>query len=61
MIRRALAASEGNRAEAARRLGIHRQLLYEKMRKHGFEVSGSRTDRVGTPDASESTAGRSEP
>jgi DNA-binding NtrC family response regulator len=37
MIRRALAATQGNRAEAARRLGIHRQLLYEKMRRYGIE------------------------
>ena len=26
----------GNRAEAARRLGIHRQLLYEKMQRYGL-------------------------
>ncbi len=37
MIRRALAACAGNRAEAARRLGIHRQLLYEKLRRYGVE------------------------
>jgi DNA-binding NtrC family response regulator len=37
MIRRALAAAQGNRAEAARRLGIHRQLLYEKLRRYGIE------------------------
>jgi len=37
MIRRALAATQANRAEAARRLGIHRQLLYEKMKKYGIE------------------------
>lgn len=36
MIRRALAASQGSRTEAARRLGIHRQLLYEKLRKYGI-------------------------
>ena len=35
MIRRALRASGGNRAEAARRLGINRQALYEKLRRHG--------------------------
>ena len=43
MIRRALDRSGGNRAEAARLLGIHRQLLYEKLRQHGIEVSGNRT------------------
>ena len=36
MIRRALAATAGNRTEAARQLGIHRQLLYEKLRKYGI-------------------------
>ena len=37
MLRRALAAATGNRADAARRLGIHRQLLYEKMKRYGIE------------------------
>lgn len=37
MIRRALATSGGNRAEAARKLGIHRQLLHTKMRNYGIE------------------------
>jgi two-component system NtrC family response regulator len=37
MIRRALAACAGNRAEAARRLGIHRQLLYKKLRQYDIE------------------------
>jgi len=37
MIQRALDASAGNRAEAARRLGIHRQLLYKKLKQFGFE------------------------
>jgi DNA-binding NtrC family response regulator len=50
MIRRALSASGGNRAEAARRLGIHRQLLYEKLRQHGIELSGNRTEGVGKED-----------
>jgi two-component system NtrC family response regulator len=36
LIARALARSEGNRAEAARRLGIHRQLLYRKLKEHGL-------------------------
>ncbi|WP_428376550.1 sigma-54-dependent transcriptional regulator [Lichenicoccus sp.] len=38
MIRRALAASGGNRTEAARRLGIHRQLLHAKLRRYGLET-----------------------
>ena len=50
MIRRALAASGGNRAEAARRLGIQRQLLYDKMRRYGLEVSAETTLAVGNPD-----------
>ena len=50
MIRQALAAAGGNRADAARRLGIHRQLLYEKMRRYGLEVSEIRTESVGKPD-----------
>ena len=50
MIGRALAAAAGNRAEAARRLGIHRQLLYEKMRRAGLDPSESRTDPVGKAD-----------
>jgi DNA-binding NtrC family response regulator len=37
MIRRALATSDGNRAEAARKLGIHRQLLHTKIRMYGIE------------------------
>jgi two-component system NtrC family response regulator len=36
MIREALATSGGNRAEAARSLGIHRQLLHTKMRLYGL-------------------------
>ena len=39
MIRRALDAAGGNRAEAARRLNIHRQLLYEKLRRYGLDPS----------------------
>jgi DNA-binding NtrC family response regulator len=50
MIRRALDRSGGNRAEAARLLGIHRQLLYEKLRQHRIEVSGNRTEGVGKED-----------
>lgn len=37
MIRRALAATAGNRAEAARRLGLSRQQLYRKLAEHGLE------------------------
>lgn len=37
MIRRALADCGGNRTEAARQLGIHRQLLYEKIKRLGLE------------------------
>jgi DNA-binding NtrC family response regulator len=36
MIRGALDACGGNRAEAARRLNVHRQLLYAKMRRYGL-------------------------
>jgi two-component system NtrC family response regulator len=39
LVRRALARSEGNRAEAARLLGIHRQLLYAKIRRYGLDPS----------------------
>jgi two-component system, NtrC family, response regulator len=36
MLQRALRAASGNRAEAARSLGIHRQLLYAKLKEHGL-------------------------
>ncbi len=36
MIRKALDFCGGNRAEAARRLGINRQLLYTKMQRYGI-------------------------
>jgi DNA-binding NtrC family response regulator len=36
MIAEALIESKGNRAEAARRLGIHRQLLHAKAEKYGL-------------------------
>ena len=48
MIRRALAAAGGNRSEAARRLGIHRQLLHTKLQRHG--LSANRTAGVLEPD-----------
>jgi DNA-binding NtrC family response regulator len=46
LIRRALQRSAGNRAEAARMLNIHRQLLYAKIRRFGLDVSEYRTDGV---------------
>ncbi len=50
LIRRALAKSAGNRAEAARILGIHRQLLYAKIRRYGLDPSDERTHGVGETD-----------
>ncbi len=38
MIRRALAEGRGSRAEAARKLGINRQLLYDKMKRYGLSA-----------------------
>jgi two-component system NtrC family response regulator len=46
MIRRALDAAGGNRAEAARRLNIHRQLLYEKLRRYGLDPSIAQQDET---------------
>ena len=51
LIRRALAKSGGARAEAARILGIHRQLLYAKMKRYGLDASEERTQGVGEADA----------
>jgi len=48
MISRALAAAGGNRAQAAERLGIRRQLLYDKIARYGLDVSFNRT--AGVPD-----------
>jgi two-component system, NtrC family, response regulator len=36
LIQQALQAAHGNRADAARRLGIHRQLLYAKLKEYGL-------------------------
>jgi two-component system NtrC family response regulator len=51
LIRRALQRTAGNRAEAARMLNIHRQLLYTKIRRYGLDLSEDRTNGVGSPDA----------
>ncbi|HUC71763.1 MAG TPA: sigma-54 dependent transcriptional regulator [Stellaceae bacterium] len=51
LVRRALARSDGNRAEAARLLGIHRQLLYAKIKRYGLDPSEERTDSVCKTDA----------
>jgi two-component system NtrC family response regulator len=51
LIRRALQRSAGNRAEAARRLNIHRQLLYTKMKRYGLDMSEGQTEGVGEADA----------
>ncbi|RUP10756.1 sigma-54 dependent transcriptional regulator [Hyphomicrobium sp.] len=54
MIEAALAESGGNRAEAARHLGINRQLLYTKMKRYGLseaEASEIPTRDVGNDDA----------
>jgi len=52
MILRALDACGGNRTEAARRLGINRQLLYTKMQRYGIavETSENLTGRVSKDD-----------
>ncbi len=50
LIRRALARCGGNRAEAARILNIHRQMLYTKMKRLGIEVSDDKTPDVLGPD-----------
>ena len=41
MIRRALAETGGNRAQAAERLGIRRQLLYQKLARYGLSDNGT--------------------
>ncbi|HEY4041993.1 MAG TPA: sigma-54 dependent transcriptional regulator [Rhodopila sp.] len=46
LIRRALDACGGNRAKAAERLGIRRQLLYQKLVRYGLEPSPNGTDPV---------------
>jgi DNA-binding NtrC family response regulator len=49
MIKQALQETGGKRTEAAKRLGIHRQLLYAKAEKYGIaagEVSADQTGAV---------------
>lgn len=53
MILRTLEETDGNRSEAARRLGIHRQLLYAKAQRLGIdagEPSEYRSEGVATDD-----------
>jgi DNA-binding NtrC family response regulator len=38
-ISQALKQSDGNKAVAPRRLGVHRRLLYEKIRKLGLDAA----------------------
>ncbi len=52
MISRALAAAGGNRSEAAERLGIRRQLLYDKIARYGLDASEKRTAAVPDKDIS---------
>ena len=51
LIQRALLASGGNRAQAAERLGIRRQLLYQKLARYGLDVSPIGTDAVPKADS----------
>jgi DNA-binding NtrC family response regulator len=46
LIRRALAETGGNRAQAAERLGIRRQLLYQKLERYGQDACANGTDGV---------------
>lgn len=55
MIRRALIASAGNRGQTAERLGIRRQLLYQKLERFGL-VSPNGTDDVPKADATSASA-----
>jgi DNA-binding NtrC family response regulator len=43
-IAKALEDSAGNKAEAARRLGIHRRLLYEKISTLSLEAGNQKED-----------------
>jgi DNA-binding NtrC family response regulator len=46
MIKRAMEEADGNRTQAAERLGIRRQLLYQKLARYGLEPSPNETARV---------------
>ena len=50
MIERALRQTRGNRAQAAERLGIRRQLLYDKIARYRLEASENRADAVSDQD-----------
>jgi two-component system NtrC family response regulator len=54
MIRRAMDAAGGNRTQAAERLGIRRQLLYQKLARYGLDPSANGT--AGVPLADNETA-----
>ena len=54
MLRRALAATGGNRAQAAERLGIRRQLLYQKLARYRLDLSPNGTESVPEADGAAS-------
>jgi transcriptional regulator with PAS, ATPase and Fis domain len=51
MIRRALAEAQGNRTLAAEKLGIRRQLLYQKLARYGLDASVDGTPIVSSRDS----------
>ena len=53
LIQRALAACGGNRAQAAERLGIRRQLLYQKLERYGLALSPNGTGPVPEDDSAD--------
>jgi two-component system NtrC family response regulator len=55
LIRRALDACQGNRAQAAERLGIRRQLLYQKLARYGLDLSQNGTAGVSGSDSDGTT------
>jgi two-component system NtrC family response regulator len=50
MIRRAMEEAGGNRTQAAERLGIRRQLLYQKLARYGLDPSPNGTANVADED-----------